>query len=301
MNTEPAKFYSEGLKLDGCFYTPDARDGNPSRPIIVACSGFMGLNAIHPARFARALTPRGYTVLGFDYRGFAESEGQPGRVLLEEQITDIANAAAFASTHQNAGGGRVVLMGWGMGAGLILEASRLIPRVVGLVCMNGFYNGKRVQKLVRGYDGYVDFMDKLDKARADSARTGEVMDVDPFSIYPLDTQSNEYVNDVLYRVPQFGGHFKPMLADSLLRFAPDQNLEDLSRVPLLIAHGEKNRMHPPTEAESLYKNYPGPKEIFWLWNAGHTEWMADDNPIFIRMMDAVDAWLQNTVMARIWA
>ena len=33
---------------------------------------------------------------------------------------------------------------------------------------------------------------------------------------------------------------KPMLADSLFRFAPDTPLEDFSRVPLLIAHGERN-------------------------------------------------------------
>jgi acyl-CoA dehydrogenase len=55
----------------------------------------------------------------------------------------------------NAYGGRVLLMGWGMGGGLVLEAARLIPKIVGLVCMNGFYNGKRVQKMVRGYSAYV--------------------------------------------------------------------------------------------------------------------------------------------------
>ncbi|OGA18138.1 MAG: hypothetical protein A3G25_05480 [Betaproteobacteria bacterium RIFCSPLOWO2_12_FULL_63_13] len=300
MRTEATAFYSEGLQLDASFYLPDERNEDPSRPIIVACSGFMGLNRIHPARFARALTPFGYTTFGFDYRGFAASEGPRGRVLLEEQISDIANAAAFAATHPNAGGRRVVLLGWGMGAGLILEAARLLPRVVGLVCVNGFYNGKRVQKTVRGWDGYVEFMDKLDQARSESARTGSVVEVEPFSIYPVDSQSGEYVNDVLYRVPEFGGLFKPMLADSLLRFAADQNLEDFGRVPLLIAHGEKNRMHPPTEAESLYRNYPGPKDIYWLWGAGHTEFMDDNHPTFRRLTDAIASFMQTQVLDKSW-
>ena len=300
MIEEKTTFYSEGLKLDAAYYLPDPGKEDKSRPIIITCSGFMGLNRIHPARFARALTELGYTCFGFDYRGFAGSEGERRRVLLEEQISDIANAAAFASFHPNAYGNRIVLLGWGMGGGLVLEAARLVPRVVGLVCMNGFYNGKRVQKMVRGFAGYVELLERTDDARALQVQTGEVVEVDPFSIYPLDPQSEDYVDNVLREVPEFGGLVKPMLADSLLRFAPDAHLEDLSRVPLLIAHGERNFLHPPTEAEELYHNYPGPKQLYWLWNAGHTEWMDDANPTFQKLVSAIDAWYHNTVETHTW-
>ena len=180
-------------------------------------------------------------------------------------------------------------MGWGMGGGLVLEAARLIPKVVGLVCMNGFYNGKRVQKMVRGFSAYVKILERTDDARALAVKTGKVVEVDPFSIYPLDPQSEDYVDCVLRQVKAFGGLVKPMLADSLLRFAPDTHLEDFSRVPLLIAHGERNFLHPPTEAEELYNLYPGPKGIYWLWNAGHTEWMADANPAFQKLV--ARSWL----------
>lgn len=295
MIEEAASFYSEGLKLDGSFWLPDKEKQDPGRPLLIACSGFMGLKKIHPFRLGRALTPLGYSVFGFDYRGFAASEGERRRVLLEEQISDIANAAAFAGGHRLAGGRRIILMGWGMGAGLILEAARLIPRVVGLICMNGFYDGKRVQKLVRGYDGYLSFLQDLDTARSESVRSGKVEDVEPFSVYPVDSDAGEYVEHVLGQIPEFGGKVKPMLADSLLRFCPEQNLEDLSRVPVLIVHGARNRMHPPTEAESLYRTYPGPKELLWLWNAGHTEWMADDHPTFRKMVSRIDDWFRTHV------
>lgn len=300
MIEERTHFYSEGLKLDAAFYLPDEGKVDPSRPIVITCSGFMGLNRIHPARFGRAMTELGYTCFGFDYRGFANSEGERRRVLLEEQISDIANAAAFAAEHPNANDGQVLLMGWGMGAGLVLEAARLLPRVSGLVCMNGFYNGKRVQKLVRGFSGYVKFMEMIDKARVEAARTGEVVDVDPFFVYPLDPQSEGYVDRVLRQVQQFGGVVKPMLADSLLRFCPESHLEDLSRVPLLIAHGERNFLHPPPEAESLYNAYPGPKEIYWLWRSGHTEWMDDANPIFRRLVETIDRWYHEEVATHNW-
>ena len=297
MIEERTSFYSESLKLDASFYLPDKGTEDPSRPLLLACSGFMGLKSIHPSRFGRALTPLGYTVFGFDYRGFAASEGERRRVLLEEQISDIANAAAFASTHLLASGRRTILLGWGMGAGLILEAARLIPRVVGLVSMNGFYNGKRVQKLVRGYDGWLKFLREMNRARAESVLTGKVEDVDPFSIYPVDSEAGDYVDNVLRQIPEFGGKVKPMLADSLLRFNPEQQLEDLSRLPILIVHGARNRMHPPTEAESLYRSYPGPKEILWLWNAGHTEWMKDDHPTFLRMISSFDRWFHGQIGA----
>ena len=300
MIEEKTSFYSEGLKLDASFYLPEPGKEDKRRPLVLTCSGFMGLNRIHPARFARALTALGYTCFGFDYRGFAESEGERRRVLLEEQISDIANAAAFASVHPNVYGNRVLLMGWGMGGGLVLEAARLIPKIVGLVCMNGFYNGKRVQKMVRGYSAYVEFLERTDAIRAEAVRTGKVIDVDPFSIYPLDPQSEDYVDNVLRQVPEFGGLVKPMLADSLLRFCPDQHLEDFSRVPLLIAHGERNFLHPPTEAEELYTLYPGPKELHWLWNAGHTEWMDDANPTFQGLVSAIDNWYHSQVATFTW-
>ena len=82
-----------------------------------------------------------------------------------------------------------------------------------------------------------------------------------------------------------------MLADSLLRFCPENNLEDLSRLPILIVHSERNRMHPPMEAESLYRTYPGPKELLWLWNVGHTEWMKDEHPTYQALISKIDDWL----------
>ena len=300
MRIEATSFYSERLKLDAAFFLPEQGEEDSTRPLVVTCSGFMGLKDIHPARFGRALTALGYTCFGFDYRGFAKSEGEPGRVLLEEQISDIANAAAYASTHPNANGGRILLMGWGMGGGLVLEAARLIPRIAGLVCMNGFYNGKRVQKMLRGYSDYVAFLERTAAARAAASKSGEVVDVDPFSIYPLDPQSEGYVDGTLRLVPEFGGLVKPMLADSLLRFAPDTNLDDLSHIPLLIAHGERNFLHPPNEAESLYKAYPGPKELFWLRDAGHTEWMDDAHPTFHKLVATIDTWYHGQIETHSW-
>ena len=38
-----------------------------------------------------------------------------------------------------------------------------------------------------------------------------------------------------------------------------------------------------------------PKELLWLWNAGHTEWMADDHPTFVKMISRFDNWFHTHV------
>ena len=47
----------------------------------------------------------------------------------------------------------IVLLGWGMGAGLVLEAASVAGQLMGLACINGFYDAPRVQRALRGEDG----------------------------------------------------------------------------------------------------------------------------------------------------
>jgi alpha-beta hydrolase superfamily lysophospholipase len=261
----------------------------------MSCSGFLGLNAIHPARFARALTQEGYICFGFDYRGFAESGGDRGRVLLQEQIRDIENAAIFASLQEEMTTRDMVLIGWGMGAGLVLQAADEISKVVGLISINGFYNGYRFLKERRTEKQWKDFLNWLKKLRAEEVQTGEVKKVDPFKIYPLDGVTQKYVDDVLFKTEGFGGEVELHFAYSLLHYNPEAQLNNISQLPLLVVHGERNNLHPLSEAESLYEKYPGQKEIYIIPHAGHTEWMCDNCDPFQNLIDRIIEWLHQKV------
>jgi pimeloyl-ACP methyl ester carboxylesterase len=85
------------------------------------------------------------------------------------------------------------------------------------------------------------------------------------------------------------------MAMSLLQHAPERMLEHLTDTPLLVLHGECNALHPPGEAKSLHDKYPGPKTLHWIPNAGHTEWMLDDNPTFQATMSRMQAWIEDLV------
>lgn len=288
-------FYSDGAYLDGTLYFParpvSALDGADSRkPLVLTCSGFLGLKDIHPARFARSLTRRGYPCFGFDYRGFGKSD-PPGTASPQQQALDIADALSYLSEHPDTRNRQIVTIGWGMGAGLLIDALRITPISSALITINGFYNWARLQEKVRGADGWAAYKSWLFKVRARAAESGNSPQIEPFFMYPLDSQTQVYVDDVLYRFPGFGGKVPLGFATSMMLFAPDDNLSHLKNVPVLIVHGAQNELHPPSEAQHLYDAYPGPKTLHWLPDAGHTEWMFDDHPRFEALAGQIDEWI----------
>lgn len=294
MIEQKVKFHSDGLVLDGAFFV-DEHNSNPALPIVIVCSGFTGQKNIHPERYARAFTPNGFTVFGFDYRGFGESEGTREKVLLEEQVRDIAAAVAVVRHRAEEEGRKIVLAGWGMAGGLILDAYRLVEgQVDALVAMNGFFDAVRVQKALRGEHGWKAFKQFMAEERQRLAQGGEPKGIDPFDIYPLDPVSREYVFSELVKAPGYGVTSSFDFADSLISFKPEAHLDErFANVPLLIAHGAENDLHPVTEPKSLYAAYPGPKQLFLLEGGGHTEWMLDDNPKFISFSGHIAEWMKN--------
>jgi len=69
------------------------------------------------------LTESGYAVLAFDYRGFGESEGERGRLVPAEQMTDIRNAVTYMQTLGEVDPERIGLWGTSFGgANAIIEA-----------------------------------------------------------------------------------------------------------------------------------------------------------------------------------
>lgn len=116
MKKEDVNFYSDTHKLDGSFYYSEDKV-NKSKPILIICSGYTGLKSIHPERFARAFTQKGYTCFGFDYRGFGASKGPRNRIVMEEQVRDIENACVYVTrVNSQTKGRKIILIGWGMDA-----------------------------------------------------------------------------------------------------------------------------------------------------------------------------------------
>ncbi|PUB08205.1 X-Pro dipeptidyl-peptidase-like protein [Paenisporosarcina sp. OV554] len=133
-------FYSKGYKLDGTIYLPDDYQPGEKRPAIIPNSGYQGFNEFYPRLFARNLTQAGYVCLGFDYRGFAKSEGDKGRVILDEQVEDIINAVSFLQAQSEVNPDQVGLLGWGMGGSNVVRVAAKDKRVKAVAALNGFFD-----------------------------------------------------------------------------------------------------------------------------------------------------------------
>jgi pimeloyl-ACP methyl ester carboxylesterase len=292
VRSAPLGFFSDSLRLDGVLHCPDAAWPENGYPLVVVCSGFLGLHRIHPARFARILTRLGYCCFSFDYRGYGESEGIRNRVLIEEQVRDIRNAVSITPTIEGVDHARIFVLGWAMGGGLVVDACRDLPNVKGIVAVNGLFDGVLFQESHRNSEEMADFRQRVEEERQRRSLSGIADYVDPFEVYPLDPETLAYVRDNLDTVSGYeSSRCSFEIADSLLRWSV-LPVAPSSTKPLFVAHGDRNLLHEPAQAVRLAEAYGGLCELKWLQGVGHTEWMQDGNQVLNGLCADLVRWMR---------
>lgn len=297
MITRPLPFFSNGARLDADLHLPDDAGRGAPYPVLIAASGYQGLKVIHPERFARALTPRGYAVLAFDYRGFGLSEGERGRLAPQDWVEDIRAAVDRVSVHPDLDAARIGLLGWAMGGGVVVVEASDDLRVRAVVALNCISDGTRSTRNMHDEQSWNSLLARIDADRGRRATLGRSEITSPWDIVrlDLDTRTDGYVENELYKAPGFGSGVTLESADQLLRFSPQRVVARLAGRPLLIVHGSHNRLHDPEEARALYASAQEPKRLLMLDGRGHTEWMFDDDPTFGQVMDGVDDFFRTAL------
>jgi len=296
VTSRPLPFFANGLRLDADLHLPEhGAAGGPGAPypVVVACSGYQGQKVIHPERFARALTPLGYAVLAFDYRGFGLSEGERGRLVPQEWAEDIRAAVDRLGTVAELDQDRLALVGWGLGGGVAVVEAVDDPRVRAVACLNGIADGARSTRNMHDEASWAGLLRRIEADRGRRSSSGRSEIADPWDIVRLDLdgRTDGYVGEQLYRAPGFGTGVTLESAEYLLRFSPEKVVARLAPRPLLIVHGAENGLHKPVEARSLYEHAAEPKRLELLAGRGHTEWMFDDDPTFRRVVDLLAEFL----------
>lgn len=283
MITRELYFYSNCYRLAAKLYLPDDYKEGDKLPCIIPNSGYMGLNEIYPALYARALTKRGFACFGFDYRGFLDNEGDAGVCKLDEQVEDIRNAVTFAGTLPEVDADRIGLLGWGMAAGLVARATQLDSRVKAVAGLNGFYCGERWLKLVFSYADFTRMKKEMEEEKIRLVCEGKRKFDNPFHFYPLDPDTEDVVNDNLYTVPGYGQEISLEVGQSIVEFDSEKNIQDI-KVPVFVGHGKYNLLHPISEAESFFEKVEGEK-TFYAIEGKHNDFMFDDHPVFEALND----------------
>ena len=275
---EDIYFYSDGHQLVGTLYAPDDMEAK-KLPHIIVCSGYKGFNAFYPRLFSRYLTKSGYSCLGFDYRGFAESGGPRGRVILPEQVEDIKNSITFAQTLPQVDKEKIGLLGWGMGATNVVELAGHDERVKAVAAVNGFYDGERWLKSTHTPESWNDLLKAVEEDRVRRVTTGKSKRVESFHHYSLDPDTEAYVQAELDPLIEMSGRRVDLqLTESILAAKPENVAAAISPRPLFVGHGRHNKLHPPQASEQLYAKAEEPKTLYWI-DGKHNDFMYEGHPV----------------------
>lgn len=289
-------FYSEGFKLDGTLYLPDDYKPGEKRPAIIPNSGYQGINEFYPKLFARNFTDAGYVCLGFDYRGFAKSEGEEGRVILDEQVEDIQNAITFLSLQDEVDPDRIGLIGWGMGASNVVRVTAKDKRVKAVAALNGFYNGERWLRSIHSYVEWNEILKVVEEDRKYRVLTGKSKLADAFIHYPLDPATADYVNKELRVFSAFGNQVVLQFTDSMISLKAEAAAKNV-KVPLFIAHGKDNLLHPIDEAYGLYEAANEPKQLFII-DGKHNDFMYHEDEVFQELIGQLKTFFNENVAGK---
>lgn len=297
MRSSSVPVLSSRCRLDVDLHLPDDAGVGAPYPVLIAASGYQGLKVLHPERFARALTPLGYAVLAFDYRGFGASEGERERVAPQEWVEDVRATVDRVVACDEVDVGRIGLLGWALGGGVAVVEAADDPRVQAVAVVNGIGDGRRSIRSMHDESSWRELLARIESDRSRRASVGRSAIVSPWDIVRLDrdTHTSAYVADELYKAPGYGSGVTLESAELLLRFSPEQAVARLAGRPLLIVHGERNELHRPDEAQSLYDHAREPKQLVFLKNSGHTEWMFDDHPTFRKLAAVLDFFFHDAL------
>ncbi|NMO90152.1 alpha/beta hydrolase [Actinomycetospora sp. TBRC 11914] len=135
---------SEGRRL-GAWYLP-AEDGSlageAGRPCVVMAHGFGATRDSGLLPFAEGFTAAGADVLLVDYRGFADSEGEPRRsVDHRTHRRDYHAAVARARLIDGVDPARIVLWGSSYAGGHVVAVAAEDPRIAGVISQGAAMDG----------------------------------------------------------------------------------------------------------------------------------------------------------------
>jgi alpha-beta hydrolase superfamily lysophospholipase len=289
---ESIRFFSDGQRLDGELWHPPS---SACSAVVIACSGYLGLKGLQPARFARALVPRGYACLCFDYRGFGFSDGERGRLVPSEQVEDIRAAVDYLCSRDDTGAVPLVLLGWGLGGALVIAEAAHDSRVAAVVALNAIADGYRTTRALHDDTSWAQLMERLERDRVERVRHGRSALIPAFDVVCLRGSTRDYVESELSKDSRFGFPITCQASEHLLRFSVEHLVGRIAPRPLFLAHGSTNDLYSPGEARRLYGLAGEPRELHVLEGAGHSEWMHDGHPTLRQLVGLITDFLDRSL------
>jgi pimeloyl-ACP methyl ester carboxylesterase len=189
-------------------------------------------------------------VLSFDFRGHGRSGG--ASTLGDREIKDLTVVVAYA---RELGYARVALVGFSMGASIVLRFAGLIGGADAVVSVSGpgwwYYRGTKPMRRVH---------------------------------FAVERRLGRLVTRKLLNTRIKGGRWNPVPVP------PAEAAARISPVPLLIVHGDQDGYFPVEHAQQIYAAAREPKELWVIQGYGHAESAASAG-----LLDRIGGWVRTAV------
>src|ERR1700751_3177035 len=126
---EDVWFNSGRDRVSAWLYRPA---GSGPAPLLVMAHGLGAVRTMRLDAYAERFSAAGYACLGFDYRNFGDSEGEPRQLLdVDMQLADWAAAVAHARTIAGVDPSRIGLWGTSFGGGHVIATAARLAGIAG--------------------------------------------------------------------------------------------------------------------------------------------------------------------------
>lgn len=261
---EEVQFESDGARVSGLLYAPDKESRAPA---ILLCHGFAGVKELLLPAFAERFCGEGYVVLTFDYRGFGQSEGEPGRIVPRLQVQDIDAAVTYLCARSEVDPERIALWGTSFGGANVIVAAGVDLRVRCVLVQLAFGDGERV------ITGHLNDEEKkglfaiLERMKARKIKTGKEKMV-AISKVLADPQSQRFYERYVDRFPELRTKIPFLTIAETIGHKPIDVVHKV-KVPILLVAASDDTVNPKEESERLFAAANEPKELCIIDGATH--------------------------------
>jgi uncharacterized protein len=290
MSETRVTFPSDGLKLAGVVRVPEGVQPGERRPAWIVMHGFgsnmNSSNVLEPCAMFEKL---GYVTLRFDMRGCGESEGERGRVICLEQVSDASNALSFLAQHKNVDPDRIGMIGSSFGAAVAVYVGGVDKRVAAVVSSGGWGNGERK---FRGQHptpaAWTKFTNMLEEGKRHRARTGKSLMVPRYDIVPIPEHLRSHLSNNSIEM------FPAETAQSMFDFKADDVIGKIAPRPVLLLHSSVDSVTPTEQSIEMFKRAGQPCDLHLFAETDHFMF-AESNT---RVRSVIYDWLDRYFPAR---
>ncbi|MFF2850149.1 alpha/beta hydrolase [Streptomyces sp. NPDC058001] len=282
-------FSSDGIKLAGHLYTPEAPDtpdteaaGHGPLPAIVVGHPGGGVKEQAAGLYARLLAEQGFVTLAFDAAYQGESGGEPrGLEDPAHRVEDFKAAVSYLTTREEVDPDRIGVLGVCAAGGYALTAASSDHRIKAVGGVSAFDIARQFRLGADGTQDPAVFQGMLDAAGA--ARTAEAGDKgdQSFTLFP-DTieearaaggrhgaEGFEYYRTDRAQHPRSAQTFTWSSVDRMAGYDALRSVDLIAPRPLLLVVGREAVTSWLSVA--AFQKAGGPKRLHWIEGASHVD------------------------------